>query len=78
MSNEDKPVFDVGRLAPFRPYLQMLARMAWDERIQSKLDPSDIVQQTLLQAQRSISQFRGASDGELAAWLRRILANELV
>jgi RNA polymerase sigma-70 factor (ECF subfamily) len=77
MPNEPEQGFDVSRLAPFRPYLQMLARMAWDERLQSKLDPSDLVQQTLLQAQRKLDQFQGATEAELAAWLRRILANEL-
>jgi RNA polymerase sigma-70 factor (ECF subfamily) len=65
------------RLEPFRPYLQMLARMAWDRHLQAKLDPSDVVQETLLQAQRNFGQFRGVTDAELAAWLRRILANEL-
>jgi RNA polymerase sigma-70 factor, ECF subfamily len=68
---------NLDRLALFRPYLQMLARMAWDEQLQAKLDPSDVVQQTLFQAQRNFEQFRGVADAELAAWLRRILANEL-
>jgi RNA polymerase sigma-70 factor (ECF subfamily) len=45
--------------------------------LQSQLDPSDIVQETLLKAQRAIGQFTGKSEGELAAWLRRILANTL-
>jgi RNA polymerase sigma-70 factor, ECF subfamily len=67
----------IGRLEPFRPYLRMLARMAWDQGLQPKLDPSDVVQETLLQAQRNLGQFRGTTDAELAAWLRRILANQL-
>jgi RNA polymerase sigma-70 factor (ECF subfamily) len=65
------------RLARFRPYLQMLARMAWDRNLQAKVDPSDVVQQTLLQAQRNLDRLRGVTDAELAAWLRKILANEL-
>jgi RNA polymerase sigma-70 factor (ECF subfamily) len=36
-----------------------------------------VVQQTLLQAYEKLDQFRGQSDQELAAWLRRILANNL-
>ena len=55
----------------------MLARMSWDTKFQSKLDPSDVVQQTLLQAQRNLDEFRGSTDAELAMWLRKILANEL-
>ena len=47
----------------------------------SKLDASDLVQQTLLKAHAARSEFRGHSAGELVAWLRQILtrtlANEL-
>jgi RNA polymerase sigma-70 factor (ECF subfamily) len=65
---------DLGR---FRPYLLFLAA-TWDRRLQQKLDASDLVQQTLLLAHRGIDQFRGDSDEELAAWLRKILANVLI
>lgn len=68
---------DPERLNAFRPYLQLLARMSWDPRLQPKLEPSDLVQQTLLQAQRALSEFRGETDAELAAWLRTILARVL-
>ena len=63
---------DLGR---FRPYLQFLARVSWDRRLQSKLEPSDLVQQTLLLAQKGFEQFQGENDEALAAWLRQILAN---
>jgi RNA polymerase sigma-70 factor (ECF subfamily) len=49
-----------------------------DARLQSKLDPSDIVQLTLLKAHQNIDQFRGQTSAEMAAWLRRILANTLI
>jgi RNA polymerase sigma-70 factor (ECF subfamily) len=61
----------------FRPYLLMLARLQFDDVLQSKLDESDIVQQTLLEAHHSIAVFRGTSSGEMAAWLRQILARNL-
>jgi RNA polymerase sigma-70 factor (ECF subfamily) len=64
-------------LERFRDYLRLLARLHLDSRLQGKLDPSDIVQQTLLQAYQAREQFRGQTDAERAAWLRRILANTL-
>jgi RNA polymerase sigma-70 factor, ECF subfamily len=64
-------------LERFRPYLRLLARMHADPALRGKLDPSDVVQQTLLHAYRGLDGFRGRSDGELAAWLRQILARNL-
>jgi RNA polymerase sigma-70 factor (ECF subfamily) len=65
------------RLARWRQYLALLARLHLDARLRSKLDPSDVVQQTLLRAHEKLHQFRGDGDTELRGWLRRILANTL-
>jgi RNA polymerase sigma-70 factor (ECF subfamily) len=64
-------------LESYREYLRLLARMNLDARLRGAIDPSDIVQQTLLKAHEKRDQFRGSSDAERAAWLRAILAHQI-
>jgi RNA polymerase sigma-70 factor (ECF subfamily) len=61
-------------LDSYRNYLRLLARTGLDASLQGKADPSDLVQETLLKASQRFGQFRGATDAELAGWLRQILA----
>ena len=69
---------DPGReLERFRSYLLLLARVRLDPRLQGRLDASDVVQQTLLEAHQGLARFRGRTVGEQAAWLRQILARNL-
>lgn len=65
------------RLDQFRPYLSLLARMQIEAHFQPKLDASELVQQTLVEAYRKWEQFQGDNDAQLAGWLRAILANSL-
>jgi RNA polymerase sigma-70 factor (ECF subfamily) len=66
----------VPKLEAFRPYLRVLTRLHWDDRLCGKLDPEDLVQETLAEAQKSLALFRGSCDGELARWLAAILAHQ--
>lgn len=64
-------------LERFREYLRLLARMQIDPRLRRDQDASDIVQTVMLRAYDGLADFRGATHEELAAWLRKILANTL-
>jgi RNA polymerase sigma-70 factor (ECF subfamily) len=64
-------------LEPFRKYLEVLARLHLDARLRGKLDPADVVQQTLLRACSAIGELRSREPEVLTAWLRRILASTL-
>jgi len=66
------------QLARYRDYLRLLAGLHLGPRFQGKLDPSDLVQETLLKAYQAIGQFRGRDSAELMSWLRQILARTLV
>jgi RNA polymerase sigma-70 factor (ECF subfamily) len=68
----------LGRLLElYRRYLALLARVQIGQRLQGKVDASDLVQETFLEAHRNFAQFRGTSEGELVRWLRQILATNL-
>jgi RNA polymerase sigma-70 factor, ECF subfamily len=73
MSSEAQPVDP----EQFRSYLRLLARLQLPARLSPKIDASDIVQQTLVQAFRAQGGFRGNSPAEMAGWLRQILARNL-
>jgi RNA polymerase sigma-70 factor (ECF subfamily) len=64
-------------LEAFRPELERLARHQLDGRVALRVAASDVIQQTFLEAYRCFRQFQGASEGEWAAWLHRILDNQV-
>jgi RNA polymerase sigma-70 factor (ECF subfamily) len=65
-------------VARYQHYLYVLAQAQLGKRLRAKCSPSDLVQQTLLEAHRDFAGFQGRHEGELLAWLRRILAHNLL
>jgi RNA polymerase sigma-70 factor, ECF subfamily len=64
-------------LQQYRNYLVVLASMQIEKRLQPRVSPSDVVQETMLRAHKHFGQFRGTTEQELLAWLRQILVNNL-
>jgi RNA polymerase sigma-70 factor (ECF subfamily) len=60
-----------------RDYLLLVANSELDHQLRGKLGGSDLVQDTFVHAHRAIQHFRGNSERELLAWLRKILRNQV-
>jgi RNA polymerase sigma-70 factor (ECF subfamily) len=60
-----------------RDYLLLVADRELAADLRAKVGASDLVQETFLEAQRDFARFHGDSPGELRAWLRRLLLNNL-
>ena len=60
-----------------RGYLLLVAQGELAPELRAKGGASDIVQETLLEAYRDFASFHGDTEGELLAWLRRLLLNNL-
>jgi RNA polymerase sigma-70 factor (ECF subfamily) len=60
----------------WRPLLYLQARKLLGPALTARVDPSDVVQNSLLQAAQDLEKFRGRSQAEWVAWLRRIVAGQ--
>lgn len=65
-------------LQSYRNYLHLIARTQIDLHLAVRVNASDIVQETFLQACRRFEQFRGTTEAELLSWLRRILVRNII
>jgi RNA polymerase sigma-70 factor (ECF subfamily) len=74
----NSPVQPDRPLEAYREYLYWVARLGFDRRFQGKLDISGVVQQTLLEAHQCLADPRVQNVSQKAAWLRKILANNLM
>lgn len=62
----------------YRNYMTLLARAEMSPALQTRIDASDIVQETMFELHRNFSQFRGSTENELLGWLRRSLIRNLL
>jgi RNA polymerase sigma-70 factor (ECF subfamily) len=61
----------------YRGYLQGRAGALIGLNLRGVVNPSDLVQQTFLEAYQDFHQFEGNTEAQWRAWLRRILAHNL-
>ena len=61
-----------------RSYVGLVARTQVESWMRAKVDASDLVQQTLLEAHRGFAKFQGQTEAEWLAWLRQILSHNTV
>lgn len=61
----------------YRNYLKILVISQLERKLLARVSPSDVVQETFLEASRDFGQFRGKSSQEFWGWLRSILVNNL-
>jgi len=64
-------------LQAHRNYLKLLAEAQLRGNLQSRLGGSDVVQEAFLAAHRGFDGFRGQTEHEFRAWLRKILVYHL-
>ncbi len=58
-----------------RSFVGFVARSQVESSLRAKVDASDLVQQTMLEAHRDFDHFQGTSEKEWLAWLKKILAH---
>ncbi|HEY6564181.1 MAG TPA: sigma factor, partial [Pirellulaceae bacterium] len=64
-------------LQRFGNYLTVLSTAQLDAKLRGRVSPSDVVQETYVEAHRDFPQFRGETESEFTAWLRQILVQNL-
>ncbi len=64
-------------LSSYERYLKLLAQVQLGHVLRCKVDASDIVQETFLEAHRAIQRFDGTSGEQFVGWLKAILATRL-
>lgn len=58
-----------------RPFLRQLAEQLVQGDLRRRIDPSDVVQETLLRAVERLGEFQGGAPSAQVTWLKEILRN---
>lgn len=61
-----------------RSFVAVMARVHLHRRLQAKVDPSDLVQQSMLEAHRGLPAFQGQTPQEWLGWLKQIVQNNAI
>lgn len=61
----------------YRKYLLLIANQDIGPGLRTKMGASDVVQDSLINAQAHFEQFHGTSEKEFMAWLKSILTNDI-
>jgi RNA polymerase sigma-70 factor (ECF subfamily) len=61
----------------FRKTMLAIANEQVNHGIQCREAPSDIVQETIVEAQQDLDRFHGLTEGEMRAWLRKVLVRNI-
>jgi len=64
-------------LEAYRPFLLAIATAEFDSELKAKVGPSDLVQETFIDAQRDFAQFKSDTPTRLRIWLHALLMNNL-
>ena len=78
LAARESPNSALGQLLDlYRDYLLRIAHEELASDLAAKAAPSDVVQETFLQAARDFPRFAGTTEAELRGWLRQILLHNL-
>ncbi|MEM9410150.1 MAG: sigma-70 family RNA polymerase sigma factor [Planctomycetota bacterium] len=63
--------------AQIHEFLHLMADKHLDSKLRHKIAPSDIVQQTFLNVDKNLNEYRGEGEAQFYAWLKAIVVNEV-
>jgi len=61
-----------------RSFVAVVAKVQLHRRLHTKVDPSDLVQQSLLEAHRGFVDFQGGTPQDWLAWLKQIVQHNAI